>query len=45
MAVSDDHFPDMAEVFQIRATGMGVEVDDLLEEAADEIKIQNSKLK
>ena len=37
MVVPDDHFTDMVEVFQIRTTGVGVAVDDVLEEAADEI--------
>ena len=39
MVVPDDHFTDMVEVFQIRATGVGMEVDDVLEEAEYEIVI------
>ena len=44
MVIPDDHLTNMVEVFQIRTVRVVVEVDDVLEEAADEIN-QNSKLK
>ena len=37
MVIPDDHFTDMVEVFQIRTAGVGMEVDDVLEEAEYEI--------